>query len=83
MLYGKLGVNFVSTSQLLYPEMKKKLRLVRARHNSGMISDNPNVSLVTLIAQSTLAVLLSRTIITRKVLTCLPILIWSSTLWRL
>ena len=45
MLYGKLGIDFFSTSELLYPNMKIRLRLVRARPNLYMISDNPNVSL--------------------------------------
>ena len=45
MLYGKLGVDFFSTSELLYPNMKSRLRLIRARPNFYMISDNPNVSL--------------------------------------
>ena len=31
MLYGKLGVDFFSTSELLYPNMKIRLRLIRAR----------------------------------------------------
>ena len=45
MLYGKWGVDFFSTSELLYPNMKVRLRLIRARPNFYMISDNPNVSL--------------------------------------
>ena len=45
MLYGKLGVDFFSTSELLYPNMEVRLRLIRARPNFYMISDNPNVSL--------------------------------------
>ena len=45
MLYGKLGIDFLSTSELLYPKMKIRLRLIRARPNFYMISDNPNVSL--------------------------------------
>ena len=45
MLYGKLGIDFFSTSELLYPNMKSRLRLIRARPNFYMISDNPNVSL--------------------------------------
>ena len=45
MLYGKLGVDFFSTSELLYPNMKIRLRLIRARPNFYMISDNANVSL--------------------------------------
>ena len=45
MLYGKLGIDFFSTSELLYPNMKIRLRLNRARPNFHMFSDNPNVSL--------------------------------------
>ena len=45
MLYIKLGVDFSSTSEMLYPNMKVRLRLIRARPNFYMISDNPNVSL--------------------------------------
>ena len=45
MLYGKLGVDFFSTSELLYSNMKVRLRLIRARPNFYMISDNHNVSL--------------------------------------
>ena len=45
MLYGKLGMDFFSTSELLYPNMKFRLRLIRARPNFYMISDNPNFSL--------------------------------------
>ena len=45
MLYGKLGIDFFSTSELLYPNMKIRLRLIRARPNFYMISDNPKVSL--------------------------------------
>ena len=45
MLYGELGVEFFSTSELLYPNMKIRRRLIRARPNFYMISDNPNVSL--------------------------------------
>ena len=45
MLYGKLGIDFFSTSELLYPILKIRQRLIRARPNFYMISDNPNVSL--------------------------------------
>ena len=45
MLYGKLGIDFFSTSELLYPNIKIRRRLIRARPNFYMISDNPNVSL--------------------------------------
>ena len=46
MLHGKLGIDFFSTSELFYPNMKIRLRLIGARPNFHMISDNPNVSLV-------------------------------------
>ena len=39
MLYGKLGVDFFSVSELLYPNMKIRLRLIGARSNFYMISD--------------------------------------------
>ena len=45
MLYGNLGVNFLCASELLYPNMKNRLRLIRARPNFYMIRENPNVSL--------------------------------------
>ena len=45
MLYGKLSVDVFSTSELRYPNMKFRPRLIRARPNFYMISDNPNVSL--------------------------------------
>ena len=45
ILYGELGVDFFSTSELLYPIMKIRLRLIKAGPNFYMISDNSNVSL--------------------------------------
>ena len=45
MLYGKLGIDFLTTSVLLYPNMKVRIRLIRSRPNFYMISENPNVSL--------------------------------------
>ena len=45
MLYGKLGIDYFSTSELLSPNMKIRVRLIRARPNFYMISDNPKVSL--------------------------------------
>ena len=44
MLYGKLGIDFFTTSELLYPNMKVRIRLNRARPNFYMISENPNIS---------------------------------------
>ena len=45
MLYGNFGIDFFSTSELLYLNMKIRLRLIRARPNFYMVSDNPNVTL--------------------------------------
>ena len=45
MLYGLLGVDFFSTSELLHPIMEIRLRLIRARPIFYMTSDKPNVSL--------------------------------------
>ena len=45
MLYGKMGVDFFSTPEWLYPNKKIRLRLHRARPNFYTNSDNPNVSL--------------------------------------
>ena len=45
MLYGKLGIDFFQTFELLYPNIIIILRLIGARPNFYMISDNPNVSL--------------------------------------
>ena len=45
MFYGQLGIDFFSTSEMLYPNTKIRLRLIRARPNFHMISGNPNVSL--------------------------------------
>ena len=40
-----MGINFFSTSELLYSNTKNRLRLIRARPIFYMMSDNPNVSL--------------------------------------
>ena len=44
MLYGIFGIDFLSISELLQPNMKIRLRLLGARPNFHMISDNPKVS---------------------------------------
>ena len=33
MLYGKLGIDFLTTSELLYPNMEERIRRFRARPN--------------------------------------------------
>ena len=45
MLNGKLGIDFFSTSELLYPNMKIRLRLITTRPIFYRINDKPNVSL--------------------------------------
>ena len=45
MLCGKVGIDFFTTSELLYSNMEIRLRLVRAGPNFYMKSDNLNVSL--------------------------------------
>ena len=45
MLYSKLGIDLFSTSELLHPNLKNRLRLIRARPNFYMTSDNCKVSL--------------------------------------
>ena len=44
MLFGKMAIDFFSTFELLYPNMKVRLRLIRVRRIFCIISDNPNVS---------------------------------------
>ena len=45
MLYVELGIDFLRTSELLYPNVKVRIRINRARPNFYMINENPNVSL--------------------------------------
>ena len=45
VLYGKLGVDFFSTAEMLFPNMKIRVPLIRATPNFYVISDIPNVSL--------------------------------------
>ena len=44
-LYGKMGVDFFSTSELLYANMKIRLLLIRARPKFYLVSDKHNVTL--------------------------------------
>ena len=44
MLYGKLGIDFFSTSELFYPITKIRLHQITVRPNFHLISDNTNVS---------------------------------------
>ena len=45
LLYGKRRIHLLTTSELLYPNMKVIIRLIRAQPNFYMISENRNVSL--------------------------------------
>ena len=81
VLYGKLSVDFFSISELLYPYMKIKLRLIKARLNFTGLAMTPNLVLEKLIARFTLVVLLSRLSITKKEWIFLHLLLWSSTIW--
>ena len=45
MLYGKPGVDFFSTSDFVYPNMKVRLHLCRAQFNFYKVGDKPNVRL--------------------------------------
>ena len=45
MMYVKVGADFLSTSDLLYPNNKTRLRLIRVGADFSINSDNPNVSL--------------------------------------
>ena len=44
ILYGRLGIDFLTTSELPYPNIKVRIRLIRARPNFYMIRENSNVS---------------------------------------
>ena len=45
MLYGELDIYFLTFSELLYRNMKVRIRLIRARPKFSLISANPNFSL--------------------------------------
>ena len=81
MLYGKLVVDFFSISKFLYPNIKIKLQLIRARPFFTCLTATPTLVLELLIAHSIFVLLLSKMIITRKEWTCLHTLLWSSTIW--
>ena len=66
MLYGKPGIDFLTTSGLLYPNIKVRIRLIRARPKFYMISENPNVSLGIVDALCTLGASCSKNTITKR-----------------
>ena len=73
------GVDFFPTSELLYPNMKIRLQVIRVRPT---FQPTPTLIMVLLIVHFTLVVLLSRMIITGNERTCLLALVWSSTTWN-
>ena len=44
-LYGRLAIDLFTCKKLLLPNTKVRIKLIRARPNFYMLSDNPNVSL--------------------------------------
>ena len=42
-LYGKLAIDFFTCEKLLLPITKVRVKIIRARPNFYMLSDNPNV----------------------------------------
>ena len=44
-LYGRLAIDLFTCEKLLLPDTKARSKLIRARPNFYMLSDNPNVSL--------------------------------------
>ena len=44
--YGKIGIHFLPILEILYPNMKVPIRLIRARPSFYMLSENPNINLV-------------------------------------
>ena len=44
-LYGRLAIDLSTCDKLLLPNIKVRIKLIRARPNFYMLSDNPNVSL--------------------------------------
>ena len=44
-LYGRLAIDLLTCEKLILPKTKVRIKLIRARPNFYMLSDNPNVSL--------------------------------------
>ena len=76
ILYGELGVDFFSTSELLYANKKNRLRLIRARANFIWLTATPTLVLKLLIFKFTLSALPSRMIFARNEWTRLDIPHW-------
>ena len=66
MLYGKTAVDFLSTIGLLFPNVKIRLRVSRARPNFYRIATTPTSVLEMLTVRLTFVVLLWNTIATKN-----------------
>ena len=44
-LYGRLAIDLLTCEKMLLPNTKVRIKLIRARPNFYMLSDNPNVNL--------------------------------------
>ena len=44
-IYGRLAIDLFTCEKLILPKTKNRIKLIRARPNFHMLSDNPNVSL--------------------------------------
>ena len=81
-LYGKLGVDFFSTSELLYTNLKIRLRRIRSGPFFTRLTTTPKLVMQLLIVHFTL-VFLSRTKITRNKCAWLNTLRRRTTIWKL
>ena len=82
MLYSLPGVDFFSTSELLYLDYKKWVQIIRGRIMFHVFGGNPNVSLWIVDSSPYTRRIALLMFINRNERTCLPILLWSSIFWR-
>ena len=84
MLFGKLGVDFFSFPEMLYPIKEENLRLIRAQLFFSWVVATPTLVFPFLIVRFALVVLFSRMITIRKQKwTCFHMIPWSAVSWRL
>ena len=83
VLYGKLGVDFLSTSELLSLYMKSSLRVNRARPNFYMIINKPNDSLGFVDCSLYTRRIALKDDYHMKRMECLHVFLCISTKWRL
>ena len=83
MLYGKLGVEFFSTFEFLYPNMKIRLTLIIASSKFYMFSESPNVSFGIVHCSLYNRHIALRDDRHKNEWTCLHIFPWNTTIWKL